>query len=72
MATWDNLDRTRKALETLGYKWPQILDAGMTPMKLYGFDGIPMIILFGPDGTILERNLRGEYLIETVEQYVGK
>ena len=72
VATWDNLDRTRKALETLGYKWPQILDAGMTPMKLYGFDGIPMIILFGPDGTILERNLRGEYLIERVEQYVGK
>lgn len=39
----------------------------MTPMDLYGFDGIPQIILFNPDGTIAERNLRGIELMQTVD-----
>lgn len=32
----------------------------MTPMDLYGVKGIPFILLFGPDGTIIARDLRGE------------
>lgn len=29
-------------------------------MELYGVNGIPHIILFAPDGTIVARNLRGD------------
>ncbi len=68
VVTWDNHDRTMAAIEKLKYPWPQIIDTGQTPMKLYGFDGIPMIILIGPDGTILERELRGCRLISTVDE----
>ena len=28
--------------------------------ELYGIKGIPQIMLFGPDGIILKRNLRGQ------------
>lgn len=45
---------------------------GMEAMNLYGFTYIPMIILLGPDGTIIEKNLRGESLIDCVENNVGK
>lgn len=67
VAVWDSPEATVKALEKDGYQWPQIIDTGMTPMDLYGFDGIPQIILFNPDGTIAERNLRGIELMQTVD-----
>lgn len=72
VATWENADKTLKALPELGYKWTQIVGAGEEPMKKYGFDGIPMIILIGTDGTILERNIRGNSIVEAVEKYLGK
>lgn len=67
VATWDRPEQTIAALDKLKYPWPQIMDAGQTPMRLYGFSGIPMIILTAPDGTILERGLRGRELIEAVD-----
>lgn len=35
--------------------YPQIFNAGMPVLQLYGIDGIPYIFLFAPDGTILAR-----------------
>lgn len=67
-ATWDKPDNTLAAIEKHGYGWQQLIDLGMAPMEAYGFDGIPMIILFGPDGHILKRNLRGAHLTEEVEK----
>ncbi|MDE6577424.1 MAG: hypothetical protein K2J82_02635 [Muribaculaceae bacterium] len=45
---------------------------GREAMELYGMDSIPMIILFGPDGTIIEKSLRGAKLVECVEKNAGK
>ena len=53
VATWDQPKDTKKAIEDLKITWPQILNAQNTPSELYGFNGIPHIILFGPDGTIV-------------------
>jgi len=58
-AVWDKPEATVKAIDKMKYPWPQIIDCGMEPMRLYGFDGIPMIILFAPDGKIIARDLRG-------------
>jgi predicted dehydrogenase len=53
----------------LGMKWDQIfMGDDKTPTDLYGITGIPQIILFGPDGTIVKRNLRGEELVKTLEE----
>ena len=39
--------------------YPQMFNADKSVLELYGIDGIPHIILFAPDGTILNRGLRG-------------
>ena len=62
VAVWDKRDATLKAIETHKITWPQIIDAGSRPTDLYGISGIPQIMLFGPDGTIVARDLRGEAL----------
>lgn len=59
IATWDRKERILKAIKELNMTWPQLLDSRQEAMKLYGVDGIPHIILFAPDGTIVARNLRG-------------
>ena len=60
VAVWDKRDATLEAIKELALPWPQIIDAGQIPTDLYGINGIPQIMLFAPDGTIVARNLRGE------------
>lgn len=60
IATWDKKDRIMKAIEDLNMTWPQLLDTQHKVMELYGVNGIPHIILFAPDGTIVARDLRGD------------
>jgi hypothetical protein len=45
-----------------------MLNAQKAGSDAYGINGIPQIILFGPDGTILKRNLRGEALEKAVAE----
>lgn len=69
VAVWEEKrEDTLKAMEAHGIIWPQILDAKSIPTELYGIKGIPHIILFGPDGTILARGLRGDKLKEKVAE----
>ncbi len=60
VAVSDEPADTEKAIKELGINYPQMINAGSTPAELYGISGIPHIILFGPDGNIVERGLRGE------------
>ena len=64
VAVWDNPDDTRKAIEELKITWPVIIGTHKLtePTDLYGIKGIPHIIVFGPDGTILSRGLTGDDL----------
>ena len=64
VAVWDNPDDTRKAIEELKITWPVIIGTQKLtePTDLYGIKGIPHIIIFGPDGTILSRGLTGNDL----------
>lgn len=61
VAVWDKAEDSKKAAAELGIEWNQIVDAQSVPTDLYGIEGIPHLILFGPDGTIVERGeaLRG-------------
>ena len=60
VATWDEPDNTLKAIQELKIPYPQILNAQHAGSDAYGIEGIPQIILFAPDGTIVARDLRGE------------
>jgi thiol-disulfide isomerase/thioredoxin len=55
VAVWDKVEDTKQAIETFKIEWPVMLDAQTGPTDLYGISGIPHIILFAPDGTIVSR-----------------
>ncbi len=69
---WDTSESALKYLSSHPYPWRQLIGAGREPMRLYGFDYLPMIILFSPEGTILARDLRGNDLIKATESYLTK
>lgn len=68
VAVWDDPADTQKAVKELELPWPQITNAQKIPTDIYGINGIPHIILFGPDGTILSRGLYDEELIAKVNE----
>lgn len=70
VAVWDSPENTKKAIEELKINWPQMINAGDAPTKLYGINGIPHIILFGPDGTIIARDLRGDGLKAKIKEVI--
>jgi|SRR5574344_78399 thiol-disulfide isomerase/thioredoxin len=72
VAVWDQPMASRDTAAHYGVNWNQIINAQQIPTDIYGIDGIPHIILFGPDGVILKRDLRGEDIEKTVAQYVAK
>lgn len=72
VAVSDSRAASLKAIKELELPWPQILDAGKIPTKLYGINGIPHLILFGPDGTIVARGLRGEGLKTRLAELLGQ
>ncbi len=47
----------------------QWLESTVTP--LYGVEGIPAIFLIGPDGKIIERDLRGDEIRAAVGRALG-
>ena len=72
---WDNIENMKTAVKEEQITWPQLFDSEGTATDIYGVSGtgIPHLILFGPDGTILERDqnkLRGENMIKTVGEYL--
>lgn len=62
VAVWDEPMNTLEAIKSHGITWPCIIDAQTIPTDLYGINGIPCIILFAPDGTILSRDKQGDEL----------
>lgn len=72
VAVWDKLEDTIQAAKEENIVWGQIMNAQRIPTELYGIQGIPHIILFGPDGTILKRNLRGDAIGEAVAEALGE
>lgn len=72
VATWDKPKDTLKSIEQLGIPYPQIMNAQEAGSNAYGILGIPQIILFGPDGTILKRNLRGQMIEKTLSELLNK
>lgn len=62
VAMWDKPNDTQNAIDTHNVYWPQIMNAQNIPAELYGISSVPYIILFGPDGEIIARGLRGDVL----------
>ena len=71
VAVSDQVENTVQTAKELGVVWNQIVNAQQIPGSVYGFNAIPLIILFGPDGTILKRDLRGGQIGEAVKEALG-
>ncbi len=72
VASWDKPADTKKAMEELKITYPQIMNAQSAGTDAYGIDGIPEIILFGPDGKIISRGLRGSEIMNAVRKALNK
>ena len=72
VAVWDKPEDTKAAATEHGVVWSQIINAQKIPTDLYGIRGIPQIMLFGPDGTILKRDLRGEGIDAELAKYFAE
>ena len=60
IAAWDKPEASLDAIKDDGAPYPQIINSQEIATNAYHIRGIPHIILFAPDGTILARGLRGE------------
>lgn len=70
VAVWDRPEDTKAAAKEHGVVWSQIINAQQVPTSIYGIDGIPHIMLIGPDGIILKRGLRGADIEAAVAEYL--
>ncbi len=68
VAVWDEPANTLDAIKNHELPWKHIINAQSIPTDLYGISGIPCIILFAPDGTIIDREARGEDLIKLIDE----
>lgn len=71
VAVWDEPVASVDTAAAYGIKWNHIINAQKIPTDIYGIDGIPHIILFGPDGKILKRGLRGATIGEEISKYIS-
>ncbi len=75
IAVWErSMDDTKGAMRELPISWPVLFadGRGEETCKTYGIDGIPHIMLIGPDGTILARDIRGEKIKETIDKVLAE
>lgn len=72
VAVSDKPAHTEAAVKELGITYPQIINAQNTPSEAYHFRGIPYVLLFAPDGTILARGLRGEDIEKKLAEIFGE
>jgi len=79
VAVWEesrgmNWKNTIDTAAVYGIQWNQINNGHQEPASLYGIQGIPHMVLFGTDGTIIARGdaLRGDKLDPAVAAALGK
>ena len=73
IAVWERqpVQVTIDTAAELGMNWSHINNAGSVPTDIYGIEGIPHLMLIGPDGTILKRGFHGAEGIQTaVAEYL--
>lgn len=72
LAVWER-ESQKVSIDTageLGMNWLHINNCGSVPTDIYGVEGIPHLMLIGPDGTILARDLRGHDIEAEVAKYL--
>lgn len=72
VAVWDEPDKTKEAIKSHDLPWECWFNGQNIPTDIYGISGIPCIILFGPDGTIISRDKQDDDLKADVAAAMNK
>ena len=67
----DEVEQTQRAIKENNMTWTQLSSVDTALDDDYGIIAIPYLILFSPDGTILEKNIRGQALDEALKKHLG-
>ncbi len=68
VAVRDTPEDTRGAVERFDIPWPVIYNTGRAPYGVYGFTGIPHLMLIDPEGRIAERGVTPARLRQRMEE----
>ena len=69
----DEIQDSMDAIPEWGMTFPSfVFVEDAPPDGLFDIDSIPLVILFGPDGEIVARDLHGEEIEEKVGEAIGK
>lgn len=68
VAVRDTPEDTRAAVKRFDIPWPVIYNVGRRPYDIYGFSGIPHLMLIGPDGKILSRGETPAQAVDRIEK----
>ena len=66
----DEIGDATEAIEAHKITYPHLVDVDDDLAGPFHFDGIPYIVLLGPDGEVLAANLRGDEIRLAVEKYL--
>ena len=72
VAVKDKPAHSEATIKEMNIPYPQILNAQSVPYEAYQISGIPLIILFAPDGSIIARGLRGEEIEQKLAEIFSK
>ncbi len=68
VVTAEQPENAREVVAGKPYPWMQVIDIDNQASATYGFSTIPQIMLIGPDGTLLYREIRGQGIFKAVEK----
>lgn len=68
VAVRDEVKDTDESIQKHQIPWPVIKNAKKVPYDVYGFSGIPHLVLIGPDGKILARGESAAQTAQRLEQ----
>lgn len=68
IAVWDKRDAALRAIQEEKMPWTQLVDEKGVLGTLYGFNFIPLLYLFSPDGHLLKKDIPNDQLMEVLEQ----
>lgn len=71
ITVWDKRDRALNAIKEEAMPWTQLMDENGGMGTSYGFNSIPRLYLFSPDGHLLKKDIPNNKLLEVLEQVFG-
>ena len=72
VAVSDRPENSIRAIQEEGLVWNHIIGVGYLAGQLYGYEGIPYIVLFDPDGKAVAVDIRGKEIEAAVAKALGE